>query len=573
MRTGLESLRSHLGEAGRSLTGRGARTLTVQVREVGSDKPVQGALLELTKKDKTFQATTDQAGDAIFAQPEMGRCTVSVKAEGYEDSATPLTVLTSRSVKIQLAPRYVRRLSIKAVEHREPVTSCRITLKGRFDQVAAKTDSDGKAEVENLRSGRRLITAEADLYQPISQEAEFHAPNETLTIRMVPLRADRIGFQAVDKATHLPVAGVRVVLDRTGEVFTLATGDKGDAELQRPKMGNYRMQVSHPLYGPIEQEMQLAQESLEKVLNMERLTGEISVKVLNSMTKKGIAAIVHLKDTENLGQETTQATDRGGLATLGRFPYAPYSLTIRAPGYLEVSLDLILRQASLRVESGTDPVITSTADQIRLLQEARSEMARTTREVRGGLYDRCLPGFFFNIAVEMISTAVAVACTPELYAECLDRQPQASDAAAKVASEAVLMISRMIKMPRNMQVYSAARGLPQGETVTPRRLAEEDLDELVSLITNPVEYAATGLQDQVDLNIRLEERMSTEISELDLYPVKYLQNLSSQMRGLGAGNVYEKAFSIYFSKAILHSCFQMVDDQTARRRLTAAARA
>ncbi len=574
MKTGLEGLRSRLGETGRSLTGRGARTLRVQVREAASGKAVQGALVVLTRKEKTFQATTDEAGDAVFAQPEMGRCNVSAKAEGYEESATPLTVMTSRSVTIQLAPRYVRRLSVRAVEDLGPVASCRIVLKGRFDQVAAETGSDGRAELENVRSGMRLVTAEAELYQPASRESRLDAPNETVTIKMEPIRAGRVGFRVMDKATGLPVAGAMIALDRRGEGFTVTTGDQGEAELQRPKMGNYRIRSSHALYTPVEEEVQLIQESLERVLNMERLTGEVSVKVLNSMTKRGIAgAMIHLRDNENLGQEADQATDRGGLATVGRFPYAPYRLSINAPGYLDVTLDLVLRQPSLQVESGTDPVIASSTDQIRLLQEARSEMARTTREVRSGPYDRCLPGFFFNIAVEMISAAVAVACTPELYPECLDRQPQASDAAAKVASEAVLMISRMIKMPRNMQVYAAARNLPEGETVTPRRLAEEDLDELISLITSPVEYAATGVQDQVDLNDRLEERMSAEISELDLYPVKYLQNLSSQMRGLEAGNAYEKAFAIYFSKAILHSCFQMVEDQTARRRLVAAARA
>jgi len=571
----LNGIKSAIESAGKTIGGnirpQGSKLLGLAVTDSETGNPIKEASVKVTRGETTYNGETDNQGKAKFGELGLGRHDISVAGEGYRELSTSITIYKDREIQLELEPEFASRVVLLTIEGNVPVSDVQLDLVGKFGELAAETDDKGRAVLREVRTGEWNITAIADLYNDFETAEVIGAEDQTIRIEMQPLRGERLRIGILDRMNRRPVEGCRVEMTRRGKTTGYTSDEKGSVLITEPLMGRYSVAVRHDIYEESTDDFLLETDVVDREYEIDRRQSEIEIEALNSMTKRGIRNLeISLHDLEELGVDVAAQTDDDGKAYLGEHPYGLYSLGFSKPGYSKMTIERVMEDPHLDLQLEIHPLLSCNPEQLRTLQKARSELSNKIRELRVGDYDKYLPHFFFNLGVALIAAAIEVACTPEYYRDGKERHGPASEAATKMAAEALERLSRMVKMPRNIRVYDAAKSLPQEGKLPNLSVRDREREEIMSLLYNPMEFSASGSQDQLALSDQLEERISSDIAGMELYPVKYLQGLSNQMRDLETTSAYEKAFAVFLSKMILRSCFFFLTNANLRERLRAA---
>ena len=317
----------------------GALRVSVVDSETGS--PIAGARVVLRIANKTL---TVPVGEEV--EIPWGIYSITVEAPNY----------TAYRGALSLGPRELLNVTIRLERERVPVeirlvdslTKTVILEISRAEAVSIESgDRVSGSGVGNitlwLRVGEEYtVNVSAEGYRPVSLTLEAVKP------RLLTLRLERVERPVLiivrDSYTGRPVADALVSISSRWVSLNVTTSRAGIAAVELP-WGSYTLRVSAPFFEelstnmtvPIETPSPNATRELVLTLSLTRLTATLKLSVVDSETGSAIPAVIVLRGPQGiLGPLNTS----GGLTLL--LPQGHYSVSARAPGYREASIDVYL---------------------------------------------------------------------------------------------------------------------------------------------------------------------------------------------------------------------------------------
>ncbi len=306
----------------------GAAQQSGRVVSATDESPLVGAqvLLAGTK----HQVLTDNKGRFVLDKLRTGRAVFEVSATGFKTRRIGEAVSPeSKPLAILLGGDASVAGQVLDAATRQPIADAEVTIAKTV--LKAKTDAEGRFNIEGAFAGATTLTAQAVGYPASSEEAELVAERETeadITLAGTASVSGEI-FDDVGK----PVANAIVRLGASDH--KVATGPRGEFTLPQLRGGPAQLQVSAPMFA-------------NKTISADLKSGEVKplgrVMLLSSLTLRG--RVVHALTEEPLPNakisiaspaHKTEANAQGEFQLEG-LPAKPLTVRIESPGFVTEQL-------------------------------------------------------------------------------------------------------------------------------------------------------------------------------------------------------------------------------------------
>ncbi len=319
-------------------------TLTFELYDAGTLKPVTGVLVRIEGNGVSSSGTTGSSGSAAFTVRAGGLYNIEIRAPGYYD--------LSKTVQMENSGRVVQywlfSSDLFAIQVRDSKTSA--PLKGVEVYVdasrAGTTDADGKLPLHLQREKRYSLKITAPDYQPYQEERYLGADDVLLPVHLSK-SAYPVSITAFNEAMK-PVEGAEVFLNGT---LQGRTNQYGRFALPDIQAGTYQIVVRISGYGEWSEMRQISGKGEDIVAELKYDRASVIIRAEGS-DRKAVADAVIVIDgqiagtTDGLGcLRTALTTNRAYAVTAAREGYENVSANVQIPlGSTEFTVPLVMEQ-------------------------------------------------------------------------------------------------------------------------------------------------------------------------------------------------------------------------------------
>jgi len=292
-------------------------SLKVTVVDSASGSPVPDATIQGVHQTGrgSDTRTTNAQGMATLAFPRTGEFSLEVKARGYQDFKTSLSVGDSaREETLSLVPLDVE-VSVSVLVRDKatgaPVPGASLSAILGAGSGTGTTDARGRVVLALKGAGVVALTASKPGYRPGTATATPEKGKATSTLELEPDTA-ALTVTVLDESTRLPLAGASVSL--SGSPAAQTSGPDGKARLAIPSSGRVEFRVAMTGYRSRLESREVDAATLASVVALEPDRATLSVRVGDKVTGRPLEG-VRVKAT--VGEASAEGyTDAGGTLSL-----------------------------------------------------------------------------------------------------------------------------------------------------------------------------------------------------------------------------------------------------------------
>ncbi|HOP74455.1 MAG TPA: carboxypeptidase regulatory-like domain-containing protein [Bacillota bacterium] len=314
----------------------GNATITV----TDGTNPLKGATVRLTGNGEDRNATTNDSGEASFANIPTGTYTLAATMDGYETGSQTVTVVRQQTETATIAlAREMITVQIDILSDTGTKLSfASVNITGNGINDTKETSWNGGVTF-TLPAGTYTLTATHTYYRTISQELVVSRENNTFDLTTTRKVAD-IVFVVLDSDGH-PLSGAVISKSYSDPVEILGyTDGTGRFELKNQPAGNYAFDVTKEFYNGWTSVVTVNQDGvIEKTFTLTRQTGNVRITVKNS-SEAGIAGA-----TVTLSDGSVHIANSIGIVKMDNVPAGEMSITASASGYVSRSVTRTINKA------------------------------------------------------------------------------------------------------------------------------------------------------------------------------------------------------------------------------------
>lgn len=301
-------------------------TLTFELYDAGTLKPVVGAVVRVEGADYSDSEVTGSSGSVNFPVKAGESYNVEIRASGYYDLSKTVQMENSeRIVQYWLFSNDLLAIQVRDAGTSAPLKDAEVYI----DNVrAGVTDADGRLPLHLERANRYSFRVTAPDYQPY-QESRYLEEDDVLLTVALSKSAYPVSITAFDETTK-PVEAAEVYLNGT---LKGKTSQYGRFMLSEIHAGTYKILVRAPGYQDWSETRQISGQGEDIVakLGYERASVTIRAKdpVQNTV---GNAVIV-------IDGQVVGVTDSQGCFNTALVTNKVYAVTAACDGYRNISVD------------------------------------------------------------------------------------------------------------------------------------------------------------------------------------------------------------------------------------------
>ena len=319
-------------------------TLTVEVYDAATLKPVVGALVRVEGDGISRSETTRSDGGTDFSVRSGALYNVDIRASNYYDVSKTVQMETSGKV----VQYWLFRNDLLAVQVRDSETSAPIEGAEVFVDSArvGATDADGNLPVHLQRERRYSLKVTASDYQPYQEERYIEVDNVLFLVHLSK-SAYPVSLTAFSE-TMKPIAGAEVYLNGT---FQGKTNQYGRIMLSDVHAGTYEITVKAPGYEEWSKVCQVSGNGEDIVAELDYDRASVTIRA-EDPDQKPVADAAILVDgkvvgvTDGLGCiQTALTTNKVYVIAAAREGYENVSVDVEIPlGTTEFTIPLVMER-------------------------------------------------------------------------------------------------------------------------------------------------------------------------------------------------------------------------------------
>ena len=302
------------------------RTLTFELYDSGTLKPVVGAVVRVTGKDYSESGVTGSAGSVNFPVKAGELYNAEIRASGYHDLSKTVQMENSdRVVQYWLFSNDLLAIQVRDAETSAPIPGAEVYIDSAR---AGATDADGRLPLHLERAKRYAFRVTAPDYQAY-QESRYLEVADVLLAVALSKSAYPVSITAFNEATK-PVEGAEVYLNGT---LQGKTSQYGRFTLSNVHAGTYEIQVRAPGYADWSVTRQISGEGEDIIAELGYDRASVTVRV-EDPERNAVADAVIVIDGRVVG-----VTDGTGCLKTGLVTNRAHAVTAARDGYRNVSVD------------------------------------------------------------------------------------------------------------------------------------------------------------------------------------------------------------------------------------------
>ena len=319
-------------------------TLTVEVYDAATLKPVVGALVRVEGDGISRSETTRSDGGTDFSVRSGALYNVDIRASNYYDVSKTVQMETSGKV----VQYWLFRNDLLAVQVRDAETSAPLEAAEVFVDGArvGATDADGNLPVHLQRERRYSLKVTAPDYQPYQEERYIEVDNVLFLVHLSK-SAYPVSLTAFSE-TMKPIAGAEVYLNGT---FQGKTNQYGRFMLSDVNAGTYEITVKAPGYGEWMEVRQVSGKGEDIVAELDYDQASVTIRAEDTDRKAVANAAIQVDGrvvgvTDGLGYlRTALTTNKVYVVTATRDGFEPISIDVEIPlGTTEFTVPLMMER-------------------------------------------------------------------------------------------------------------------------------------------------------------------------------------------------------------------------------------
>ncbi|CVK33353.1 carboxypeptidase regulatory-like domain-containing protein [Methanoculleus bourgensis] len=319
-------------------------TLTVEVYDAATLKPVVGALVRVEGDGISRSETTRSDGGTDFSVRSGALYNVDIRASNYYDISKTVQMETSGKV----VQYWLFRNDLLAVQVRDAETSAPLEAAEVFVDGArvGATDADGNLPVHLQRERRYSLKVTAPDYQPYQEERYIEVDNVLFLVHLSK-SAYPVSLTAFGE-TMKPIAGAEVYLNGT---LQGKTNQYGRFMLSDVNAGTYEITVKAPGYGEWMEVRQVSGKGEDIVAELDYDQASVTIRAEDTDRKAVADAAIQVDGrvvgvTDGLGYlRTALTTNKVYAVTATRDGFEPISIDVEIPlGTTEFTVPLMMER-------------------------------------------------------------------------------------------------------------------------------------------------------------------------------------------------------------------------------------
>jgi len=301
-------------------------TLTFELYDAGTLRPVVGARVEIKGGGVSSSGTTGSAGSAAFTVRGDTLYNVEIRASGYSDLSKTVQMESSgRVVQYWLFSSDLLAIQVRDSETSTPLGGAEIVVDSAR---AGVTDADGRLTLHLQREKRYSLKVTAPDYQPYQEERYLDADNVLILVHLSK-SAYPVSITAFDEAMK-PIAGAEVFLNGTLKGKTNAYGRFALSDVHA---GTYEIVVRAPGYGDWTETRQVSGKGEDIVAELKYDRASVTIRA-EGPDRKAVADAIVVIDGQVVG-----VTDGLGCFNTALVTNKVYAVTATRDGYENISVN------------------------------------------------------------------------------------------------------------------------------------------------------------------------------------------------------------------------------------------
>ena len=304
---------------------------------------------------KVQEATTQDNGEATFADLPIGTYNFTASKDGYTGGSADGVAITNNNITKPASIVLTRQTGNKTYKITDdqgaPLSGVTVSTTVDGSKVEVITEGDGLAKFTNLPTGEYSFSANKDGYSNwgTSRVPITSGDNETKTITL-RLKAGNATITVMGPNGTERLTDAQVQVTGNGKDITVPTDNIGEAKFTRLPVGTYTFKVTKSGYDEATFNAEITDDTtFKKTITLTKQTlGKATITVTDNATPpaKISGATVTVKEKGTNNTIDTQYTSWSGIATFGNIPNGTYTVTVDKDGYDSASLDLVVNGGS-----------------------------------------------------------------------------------------------------------------------------------------------------------------------------------------------------------------------------------
>ena len=314
-------------------------SLKVTVVDSSSGSPVPGATVQGVHQTGrgSDTRTTNAQGVATLAFPRSGEFALEVKAQGYQDFKTSLSLGDSPREETLSLPPVETQVSVSVLVKNKstgaPVPGASLQAVLGAGSGTGVTDARGRAVLALKGAGTVSLTASKPGFRPGTATV---TPEKGKAASILELEPDTavLTVTVQDQGTGLPLAGASVSL--SGSPTSQKSGPDGKARLAIPASGRIEIHVARAGYRPGLESREVEAATVAAVIALEPDRATLSVRVGDKVTGRPLEGV---RVKASVGEASAEGyTDAGGALSLAIPGGESVTIRLYKPGYQTVQV-------------------------------------------------------------------------------------------------------------------------------------------------------------------------------------------------------------------------------------------
>ncbi len=301
-------------------------TLTVEVYDATTLKPVAGALVRVEGDGLSRSATTRSDGSASLSVPSGVTYDIDICASNYYDLSKTTRVGGTGTVQYWLLRSDLLAVQVRDAETADPVAGVEVFIDGTR---RGATDAGGNLPLHLQRERRYSLKVTAPDYQPC-QEDRYLGEDDIFVLVHLSKSAYPVSITAFSEAMK-PVAEAEISINGT---LKGRTNQYGRFMLSDVHAGTYEIAVKAPGYGDWNEVRHVSGEGEDIVAELDYDRASVTIRVEDT-DRKAVAGVAIQVDGRTVG-----VTDGLGYLRTALTTNRVYAITAACEGYEPISVDV-----------------------------------------------------------------------------------------------------------------------------------------------------------------------------------------------------------------------------------------
>lgn len=318
------------------------------VTDARTGRPIAGATVYL--HGPTYRhVATDENGRFRFTDLADGKCSATVRRDGYQSKATGLvTVEEGRGGEVEVALEPAIRVDVRVLDAAGRPLMGRFVLNARQEashtrSVAMNTDDDGRATTHQLAPGESLVYVTG---QGLTSERRTVTlePGTLLEFRLAPKAGGKTATgepsilgAVTDAISREPIAGVRITVVRAYYGPRIYTDANGAFTVRGLGPGKYTLQLSKPGHGfHVVRDVEVAKDKPTRLAIPLQPAATLRLRVTDAngaaVPGEMFLSVHHVERGKGTNVGTSVTADSNGVALFRRIVPGTYNLYVKAEG-------------------------------------------------------------------------------------------------------------------------------------------------------------------------------------------------------------------------------------------------